>query len=48
VTAEDPNVLTKPWKVVDAQLRPPREDHTMEYEYDNNIDLSHIVKPGSR
>jgi hypothetical protein len=49
VTAEDPNVLTKPWKVVDAQLRhPPREDRIMEYECDNNIDLSHIVKPGSR
>ena len=49
VTAEDPNVLTKPWKVVDAQLRhPPREDRIMEYECDNNIDLTHIVKPGSR
>jgi hypothetical protein len=49
VTAEDPNVLTKPWKVVDAQLRhPPREDRIMEYECDNNIDLSHIVKPGAK
>jgi hypothetical protein len=49
VTAEDPNVLTKPWKVVDAQLRhPPRDDRIMEYECDNNIDLTHIVKPGSR
>jgi len=49
VMAEDPNVLTKPWKVVDAQLRhPPREDRIMEYECDNNIDLTHIVKPGSR
>jgi hypothetical protein len=49
VTAEDPNVLTKPWKVVDAQLRhPPREDRIMEYECDNNIDLTHIVKPGAR
>jgi hypothetical protein len=48
VTAEDPNVLTKPWKVVDAQLRhPPRDDRIMEYECDNNIDLSHIVKPGT-
>ena len=49
VTAEDPNVLTKPWKVVDAQLRhPPREDRVMEYVCDNNIDLPHILKPGSR
>jgi hypothetical protein len=49
VTAEDPNVLTKPWKVVDAQLRhPPREDRIMEYECDNNIDLTHIVAPGAR
>lgn len=50
VTAEDPNVLTKPWKVVDAQLRhPPREDRVMEYEcVQNNIDLPHIVKPGSK
>jgi hypothetical protein len=49
VTAEDPNVLTKPWKVVDAQLRhPPREDRVMEYECaQNNIDLQHIVKPGA-
>ena len=47
VTAEDPNVLTKPWKVVDTQLRhPPREDRVMEYEcVQNNIDLPHIVKP---
>jgi hypothetical protein len=46
-TAEDPNVLTKPWKVVDTQLRhPPRDDRIMEYECaQNNIDLSHIVKP---
>jgi len=49
VTAEDANVLTKPWKVVDAQLRhPPRDDRIMEYECDNNIDLTHILKPGSR
>lgn len=48
VTAEDPNVLTKPWKLVDAQLRhPPREDRVMEYVCDNNIDLPHILKPGS-
>jgi hypothetical protein len=49
VTAEDPNVLTKPWKVVDTQLRhPPREDRVMEYEcVQNNIDLPHIIKPGS-
>jgi hypothetical protein len=47
VTAEDPSVLTKPWKVVDTQLRhPPREDRVMEYEcVQNNIDLPHIVKP---
>jgi hypothetical protein len=45
--AEDPNVLTKPWKVVDTQLRhPPREDRVMEYVCDNNIDLTHILKPG--
>jgi hypothetical protein len=49
VTAEDPNVLTKPWKVVDAQLRhPPREDRIMEYECENNIDLPHILKPGEK
>jgi hypothetical protein len=50
VIAEDPNVLTKPWKVVDAQLRhPPREDRIMEYECaQNNIDLPHIIKPGSK
>ena len=49
VTAEDPNVLTKPWKLVDTQLRhPPREDRVMEYEcVQNNIDLPHIIKPGS-
>jgi hypothetical protein len=48
-TAEDPQVLTKPWKVVDTQLRhPPREDRIMEYECtQNNIDLPHIVKPGT-
>jgi hypothetical protein len=48
-TAEDPNVLTKPWKVVDTQLRhPPRDDRVMEYECaQNNIDLPHIVKPGT-
>jgi len=48
--AEDPGVLTKPWKVVDTQLRhPPREDRVMEYECaQNNIDLPHIVKPGSK
>jgi hypothetical protein len=46
-TAEDPQVLSKPWKVVDTQLRhPPREDRIMEYECtQNNIDLPHIVKP---
>jgi hypothetical protein len=50
VTAEDPNILTKPWKVVDTQLRhPPREDRVMEYEcVQNNIDLPHIIKPGSK
>lgn len=47
-TAEDPNVLTKPWKLVDTQLRhPPREDRIMEYVCDNNIDLPHIVNPAS-
>jgi len=48
-TAEDPQVLTKPWKVVDTQLRhPPREDRIMEYEcVQNNIDLPHIVKPAA-
>jgi hypothetical protein len=48
-TAEDRNVLTKVWKVVDTQLRhPPREDRIMEYECaQNNIDLPHIVKPGT-
>jgi hypothetical protein len=46
-TAEDPGVLTKPWKVVDTQLRhPPRDDRVMEYECaQNNIDLPHIIKP---
>lgn len=46
-TAYDPQVLTKPWKVVDTQLRhPPREDRIMEYECaQNNIDLPHIVTP---
>jgi len=45
VTAEDPEVFTKPWKVTDATLRhPPREDRVMEYEcLDGNVDVQHLV-----
>lgn len=48
VTAEDPKVMTGPWKVVDMQLRhPPRDERLMEYVCEeNNVDVPFLSKPG--
>ena len=41
--AEDPQVFTKPWKVVSVTLRhPPRDERIMEYECVDQ-DFAHLV-----